>query len=144
MSRKILGILLLMFGAGITVFSLLANHFGFDRDNNWGTGRVLVLTFGVSLLLVGLITLSWRLWLTLEARIKALRQRAAVNAQALPAVRRINLRLAEWGDGARNNPAVRWCSRTLISPSIVLASPDISANPPTARLRWPPASPEAW
>ena len=57
---KIVSRTLLLIGVGIIGFALFANHFGFDKDNNWGIGRILLLLLGIIYFnLLGLLIISW-------------------------------------------------------------------------------------
>jgi hypothetical protein len=113
---KIFSRFLLFISIAIIGFSLFANFFGFDRDNNWGIGRILLLSIGTILLFIGLLIISWKIWVKVyiqfdEGRIKIIKV-----ILEIPIIHRFSIWVSYRLKKFENHAAVRWYNRSMVTP----------------------------
>jgi hypothetical protein len=113
---KIISRILFSIGVGIIGFSLSANHFGFDKDNGWGTGRILLLILGIFLLLLSLLIISWEFWVKVQIQIDGSTKKSIKVITNIPVIRRSSNWLSNRSKEMENHPAVKWYEAKIASP----------------------------
>jgi hypothetical protein len=113
---KIISRTLFLIGLGIIGFALLANHFGFDKDNSWGAGRILVLIPGIILLLLGMLTISWKFWVKVHNQIDGSIKKFIKVINGLPVIRISSNWLSNRYKEMQNHPAAKWYDAKISSP----------------------------